>query len=56
MACVFQFPSPVCAAFPELYMADGTTPRYWRMKQNQVKWSIKVASIYGISFECREAM
>jgi hypothetical protein len=53
---VFQFPSAVCAAFPESLTSDGTTPRYWRLKSNESGWGIKVGSIYSFTFECREAL
>jgi len=52
---VFQFPAGLAAAFPESFTSDGTAQRYWRLKTNQTRWSIKRASIYGITFEIREA-
>lgn len=52
---VFQFPSAVAAAFPETLTTDGTTQRVWRLKANQVKWTIKAGKIYGLTFEVREA-
>lgn len=54
--CVFQFPAAVCAAFPESLTTDGSTPRYWRLKSTQAKWSIKLGPIYGLTFEVREAL
>jgi hypothetical protein len=55
MAGVFQFPSAICAQFPKELTSDGTTPRYWRLKSNSAKWSIKRGSIYYFVFEIREA-
>jgi hypothetical protein len=52
---VFTFPSNVVALFPAELTTDGTTARYWRLKANQVKWTIKTGQVYGITFECREA-
>jgi len=54
-ASVFQFPPAWAAAFPESFTSDGTSQRWWRLKPNQARWSIKIAGIYGISFEIREA-
>lgn len=52
---VFSFPSAICSKFPETLM-NGSMARYWRLKGNQTKWSIKTASIYGLTFELREAL
>ena len=53
---VFQFPSAIAAAFPESLTTDGTTQRYWRLKANEIKWSIKPGQVYtGLTFEIREA-
>ena len=59
IANVFQCGSALCAKYPEslMYGSPPATPRYWRLKTGQpVKWSIRKASIYGITFECREAI
>jgi hypothetical protein len=56
VASVFQFPAALAAQYPETLTSDGTNQRWWRLKTNQSKWSIKIASIYGISFEIREAI
>jgi hypothetical protein len=55
MANVFQFGADVCAAFPLELTSDGTIPRYWRLKTNATKWSIKPGVLYSVSFEVREA-
>lgn len=55
IASVFQFPAAFAANYPESLTSDGTNQRWWRLKANQNKWSIRKASIYGISFEIREA-
>jgi hypothetical protein len=55
-ACVFTFPTAVCAQFPNELTTDGTTPRYWRLKGNQTKWGVKVGGFYSITFEIREAL
>jgi hypothetical protein len=52
---VFQFPAGLAAAFPESLTSDGSTQRYWRLKSTQSKWSVKLAAIFGITFEVREA-
>ena len=52
---VFSFSSGICSKYPETLM-NGSSVRYWRLKSNQTKWSIKTASIYGIVFELREAL
>lgn len=52
---VFQFPAGLAAAFPESLTSDGTAQRYWRLKTNQARWSLRQAAIYGITFEIREA-
>lgn len=56
IANVFQFPSSFAGAFPESLTTDGVDQPYWRLKENQSKWSVKRASIYGLTFECREAI
>jgi hypothetical protein len=53
---VFQFATGVAALFPNELTTDGTTPRYWRLKAPQVHWTIKQGLIYGVTFECREAI
>ena len=55
MANVFTFPTALVASYPESLTTNGTTNRYWRLKSNQAKWSLKRASMYGITFEIREA-
>lgn len=53
---VFQFPGTLCSKYPESLTSDGTTPRYWRLKGNVTKWSIKPGAAYPpITFEIREA-
>ncbi len=55
---VFQFSAAFASAFPAS-VSDGASPagqRYWRLKTNAAKWSISLAKIYGIQFECREAL
>jgi hypothetical protein len=55
--CVFTFPAGVCSQFPNELTTDGSAPRYWRLKSNSVKWSVKPGSVYdGITFECREVI
>ena len=57
-ACVFQFTSAMQAAFPAS-IGDGLSPvggRYWRLKQNSVKWSLSLGKIYGVTFEIVEAL
>jgi hypothetical protein len=57
MAGVFQFGSAVCEKFPlELMAGSPPSPRYWRLKQNSVKWSIKPGPFYNLTFEIREAI
>ena len=56
IANVFLFPSAFAAAFPESLTTDGTSQPYWRLKENQSKWSVRRASIYGLTFEVREAI
>lgn len=53
---VFKFTSAFAAAFPESLTTDGTSQPYWRLKANQSKWSVRRASIYGLTFEVREAI
>jgi len=53
---VFKLPAGWCANYPVELTTDGTTPRYWRLRSNQVHWTIKIGKIYGITFELREAM
>jgi len=53
---VFQFPSGLASAFPETLTTDGTTQPYWRLTDPAQKWSIKRGQIYGISFNCRQAL
>jgi len=53
---VFQFTAAFAAAYAESLTSDGTTQRYWRLKSNEMRWSIHKASLYGITFECREAL
>lgn len=55
-SCVFTFPSGVCSQFPNELTTDGTTPRYFRLKSNTSKWSIKTGQLYSIVFEVREAI
>jgi hypothetical protein len=57
MANVFQFPSAVCAAFPNELTTDGTTPQTWRLKSNNsVKWTIKPGSVvFGLVIDVRQA-
>ena len=52
---VFQFPAGLAAQYPESFTSDGTAQRYWRLKTNQGRWSIKIGSVYMITFEIREA-
>jgi hypothetical protein len=52
---VFQFPAGLAAKYPETFTSDGTTQRYWRLKTNDIEWSIKVGSVYNITYEIREA-
>jgi hypothetical protein len=53
---VFQFPAGLAAQYPESFTSDGTNQRYWRLKSNTTSWSIKPVSIYGLTFEIREAI
>ena len=55
-ANVFTFPSGVCTTFPNELTTDGTSPRYYRLKSNTAKWSIKTGDLYSIVFEVREAI
>jgi hypothetical protein len=55
-ACVFTFPSALCSLYPDEMTVDGTNPRYWRLKGNSIKWTIKPGQIYGVTFEIREAI
>jgi len=55
IANVFQFGAEVCASFPLELTTDGTTPRFWRLKTNATKWSIKPGVLYTVTFEIREA-
>ena len=55
---VFAFPSgtnSIGAKYSESLM-NGASARYWRLKSNQVKWTIRRGSVYGLTFECREAI
>jgi hypothetical protein len=54
-ANVFVFSTALCTQFPNELTTDGSTPRHFRLKTNQPKWSIKEGSIYSVSFEIREA-
>jgi hypothetical protein len=54
-ACVFQLPSGFASTFPVELETSGSS-RYWRLKGNSQKWSIKEGQIYGITFEVREAI
>ena len=55
--CVFAFASGMLTQYPNELTTDGTTPRYWRLKTNSVKWAVKPGSVYsGFTFECREVV
>jgi hypothetical protein len=53
---VFRFSDALIAVYVNELTTDGSTPRYWRLKTNQVKWSVKEGSVYGVSFELREVV
>ena len=54
------FPVNVCNLFPfELtydQVFNSTNPRIFRLKGNQVTWSVKEGRIYTLTFEIREAL
>jgi len=54
--CVFVLQSACVSDFPVELTTNGSTARYWRIKGNAVKWSIRKGKIYGLSFEIREAL
>jgi len=55
--CVFSFPTAVCASYPLELTIDGFSPRYFRLKDNAVKWAVAPGGIYtGVSFEAREVL
>lgn len=56
IANVFKFPAAFASAFPESVTTDGTNQPYWRLKENQTKWTVRRARIYGLTFEVREAI
>lgn len=53
---VFQFSATLCAQFTQELTTDGTTPRYFRLKQNQTKWHVRPGIFYAVTFEIREAL
>lgn len=55
---VFQFPSAFANKFPESLTNGGVSPTalYWRLKNNENKWSIKPGSVYNMTFEIRLAI
>ena len=54
----FTFPAGLVTKYPEILSTDGgTTPRQWKLKNNETKWSIEPGSVYrSITFEIREAL
>lgn len=57
VANVFQFTTAFAAAYPKsLKTGSPLAQRYWRLKSNLRKWSIGEARVYGIQFECAEAL
>lgn len=53
MACVFQIAN---TTFSGLIPAAADTNGYWRLKNNSPKWSVNEGTIYGMTFEIREAI
>ena len=53
---VFQFGAAICAAYPNELTSDGTTPRYWCLKNNKVQWTRKLGGFMSLTFECREVL
>jgi hypothetical protein len=49
---VFQFSAAFMAAYPN----DFPGSVYWRLTQNTSKWSVTRERVYGISFNCRQAI
>jgi phage host-nuclease inhibitor protein Gam len=53
---VFQFPGAICTKYP-VELTNSGTPKYFRLKSNDVKWTIRPGSIYkNLTFEVREAL
>ena len=54
----FTFPAGLVTNYPEILSTDsGTTPRQWKLKNNETKWTIDPGSVYrSITFEIREAL
>lgn len=51
-ACVFQLPTLLASLVP-----SGAVPGlYWRLKTNNVRWSVNLGFIVGMEFEIREAI
>lgn len=59
-ANTFFFPPAACnlALFELTYdqVVNSTQPRIFRLKGNEVSWSIKEGRIYSLTFEIREAL
>lgn len=51
-ACVFQIAN---ATWASLIPAAAGTNGYWRLKTNSPKWSVNQGTVYGMTFEIREA-
>lgn len=56
VANVFQFPAAVCAAYPAELYSTGTTPRFWQLAGNKVKWTAHKGNYYSCTFEITQAL
>ena len=55
-ANVFTFPPSVCTMYPNVLTTDGTTARYFRLKNPSQKWSVEIGNVFHCVFDVREAI